>query len=89
MPTHDASRRPCCARSVRVARQRGRSIVAEGIETADLLEAVLELRFDSGQGYLLGRPASEPMPEPVDLFELMTAVDPTAADPTATEATAA
>jgi diguanylate cyclase (GGDEF)-like protein len=72
-----------------VARQRGRSIVAEGIETPDLLEAVLELRFDSGQGYLLGRPASEPLPDPVDLFQLMAAGEPAAAEPTTTEATAA
>jgi diguanylate cyclase (GGDEF) domain len=53
------------------ARQRGRTIVAEGIETADLLEAVLELRFDAGQGYLLGRPASGLVTDPVDLFALM------------------
>ena len=54
-----------------VARQRGRTIVAEGIETADMLEAVLELRFDAGQGYLLSRPASELASGTVDLFELM------------------
>jgi EAL domain-containing protein (putative c-di-GMP-specific phosphodiesterase class I) len=58
-----------------VARQRGRKIVAEGIETPDLLEAVLELRFDAGQGYLLGRPEPAPMTDPVDLFTLMADVD--------------
>jgi diguanylate cyclase (GGDEF)-like protein len=68
-----------------VASQRGRTIVAEGIETPDLLEAVLELRFDAGQGYLLGRPASEPAPDGVDLFELMTG----AADAEPLEVTAA
>ncbi len=56
-----------------VARQRGRTIVAEGIETADMLEAVLELRFDAGQGYLLSRPATELVTAPVELFELMAA----------------
>ena len=54
-----------------VARQRGSSIVAEGIETSDLLEAVLELRFDAGQGYLLGRPLPQLVHDPVALFELM------------------
>jgi EAL domain-containing protein (putative c-di-GMP-specific phosphodiesterase class I) len=63
-----------------VARQRGRTIVAEGIETPDLLEAVLALRFDAGQGYLLGRPGPAPDVGPADLFTLM------ATTPTATEA---
>ena len=35
------------------------------------MEAVLELRFDAGQGYLLSRPASELASGTVDLFELM------------------
>lgn len=56
-----------------VARQRGRKIVAEGIETSDMLEAVLELRFDAGQGYLLARPASDLASDPIDLFDLMAA----------------
>ena len=62
-----------------VARQRGSSIVAEGIETADLLEAVLELRFDAGQGYLLGRPLPHLVHEPVALFALMADGDETIA----------
>jgi diguanylate cyclase (GGDEF)-like protein len=53
------------------ARARGRKIVAEGIETADLLEAVLELHYDAGQGYLLGRPAPHLATKGVDLFGLM------------------
>jgi diguanylate cyclase (GGDEF)-like protein len=59
-----------------VARQRGRTIVAEGIETPDLLEAVLALRFDAGQGYLLGRPGPAPDVGPIDLFTLMATIDP-------------
>ena len=59
-----------------VARQRQRTIVAEGIETADLLEAVLELRFDAGQGYLLGRPSATLESEPAQLFELMATAEP-------------
>jgi diguanylate cyclase (GGDEF)-like protein len=58
-----------------VATERGRKIVAEGIETPDLLEAVLELRFDSGQGYLLGRPGVELVDEPADLFAMMAATE--------------
>ncbi|MGC5248676.1 EAL domain-containing protein [Gordonia sp. DT219] len=34
----------------------GITTVAEGIETGDELDAVAALRFDLGQGYLLGRP---------------------------------
>jgi diguanylate cyclase (GGDEF)-like protein len=62
-----------------VARQRGRSIVAEGIETSDLLEAVLELRFDAGQGYLLGRPLQQLVHDPVALFTLMADAEGSAA----------
>jgi diguanylate cyclase (GGDEF)-like protein len=54
-----------------LAHDRGRKIVAEGIESPDLLEAVLELRYDAGQGYLLGRPEPALVTEPVQLFELM------------------
>jgi diguanylate cyclase (GGDEF)-like protein len=54
-----------------LARERGRKIVAEGIESADLLEAVLELRYDAGQGYLLGRPSGEIRTEPAQLFDLI------------------
>lgn len=53
-----------------LARERGRTIVAEGIETPDLLEAVLELRFDAGQGYLLGRPSPDLAVGDLQLFEL-------------------
>jgi len=39
-----------------LARQRGQTIVAEGVETPDQLLAVIELGFDAAQGYLLRRP---------------------------------
>jgi diguanylate cyclase (GGDEF)-like protein len=58
-----------------VARNRRGTIVAEGIETPDLLEAVLALQFDAGQGYLLGRPASDLRPQPADLFALIGGID--------------
>ncbi|HSL76201.1 MAG TPA: EAL domain-containing protein [Candidatus Limnocylindrales bacterium] len=58
-----------------LARNRGHRIVAEGIETADHLESVLELRYDAGQGYLFGR--AEPTLDrgPIDLFALLSATD--------------
>lgn len=42
----------------------GAQVVAEGIETVEELEAVLEAGIHFGQGYLFGRPAPEP-PLPV------------------------
>jgi diguanylate cyclase (GGDEF)-like protein len=54
-----------------MASQRGCSTVAEGIETLEQLEAVLSLRIGAGQGYFLGRPASELTMEPVDLLALI------------------
>ncbi|HET9435643.1 MAG TPA: EAL domain-containing protein [Candidatus Limnocylindrales bacterium] len=54
-----------------MARQRNRTIVAEGIETQELLEVVLELRFDNGQGYLLGRPRQTLDAPDLSLFDLM------------------
>lgn len=54
------------------ARQRGHQIVAEGIETPDLLEAVLELDYDAGQGYLFGRPGSTMAMANLQLVDLIT-----------------
>jgi diguanylate cyclase (GGDEF)-like protein len=65
-----------------MARQRGRTLVAEGIETSDMLELVLELRFDAGQGYLLGRPRAAldaPTVALIDLMSSATAAADTAA----------
>jgi diguanylate cyclase (GGDEF)-like protein len=56
------------------ARQRGHLIVAEGIETPDLLEAVLELNYDAGQGYLFGRPGSTMAMSDLKLVDLITDV---------------
>jgi diguanylate cyclase (GGDEF)-like protein len=57
-----------------LARNRGHRIVAEGIETADHLESVLELRYDAGQGYLFGRAEPTLDRQPIDLFGLLSAV---------------
>ena len=56
-----------------LARNRGHRIVAEGIETADHLESVLELRYDAGQGYLFGRAEPTLDRNPIDLFALLSA----------------
>ena len=39
-----------------LARRRSQMIVAEGVESAEQLEVVMALGFDSAQGYLLGQP---------------------------------
>jgi diguanylate cyclase (GGDEF)-like protein len=65
----------------RMAEERGRRIIAEGIETTDHLEAVLELRYHAGQGYLLGRPGPALVTDRVPLFDLV--ADETGAVPAA------
>ncbi|MCW9012983.1 MAG: bifunctional diguanylate cyclase/phosphodiesterase [Gammaproteobacteria bacterium] len=42
----------------------GHKLVAEGIETEDLLKKVNELEFFYGQGYLFGRPEPRPLEQP-------------------------
>ena len=53
-----------------LAKRQGQTIVAEGIETETELETVLGLRFDAGQGYLLGRPGPSLDATPADLLTL-------------------
>jgi diguanylate cyclase (GGDEF)-like protein len=47
------------------------TIVAEGIETADQLQAVRDLGLTAGQGYLLGRPTRTLVTESVDIESLI------------------
>ena len=61
-----------------MARQRNQTVVAEGVETLELLEAVLELGFEYGQGYLLGRPGLRADAPNLVLMDLMTGKVPTA-----------
>lgn len=49
---------------VTMLKELGARVVAEGIETADELTAIIDTGADFGQGYLLARPAS-PLPTPV------------------------
>ena len=72
--THEASEAVLRALG-QLARNRGHTIVAEGIETADHLESVLELRYDAGQGYLFGRAEPTLVRPTIDLFALLSATD--------------
>ena len=46
---------------LQIAEVFGTSLVAEGIETPDELRAIRDLGIGYGQGYLLGRPAADPV----------------------------
>ena len=52
----DPVKRDLCRTIVDMAHRFGCTVVAEGIETHDDLEALRELGCEQGQGYLLGRP---------------------------------
>jgi EAL domain-containing protein (putative c-di-GMP-specific phosphodiesterase class I) len=62
-----------------MARQRNQTVVAEGVETPELLESVLELGFEYGQGYLLGMPRPRLDAPNISLPALLSP-EPTAAD---------
>ena len=55
---HDPGRHALIASMITFARETGCIVLAEGIETAEELEALCALGVDLGQGYLLGRPAT-------------------------------
>jgi len=54
-----------------LAARRGQTILAEGVETADQLERVIALGFDTAQGYLLKRPGPQLDAKALDLAQLM------------------
>ena len=56
-----------------LAAQWGAMVVAEGIENARQLKMVRDIGIGEGQGYLLGRPESDPSPRTVDLERLLEA----------------
>lgn len=60
-----ASRRAIVAGVVQIARALGVECIAEGIETADELRTLKEVGVRLCQGYLLGRPSVEALPETV------------------------
>ncbi len=53
-----------------LATRRGQKTVAEGVETPDQLLAVIEIGFDSAQGYLLNRPGPALNAERLDLARM-------------------
>lgn len=56
----DAARRSLVTALVLLALDLDASITGEGIETASELQTLAALGADSGQGYLLARPTTEP-----------------------------
>jgi EAL domain-containing protein (putative c-di-GMP-specific phosphodiesterase class I) len=54
----DPARRALAASLVTFARETGSELIAEGIETAEELNAITALGIRWGQGYHLGRPSS-------------------------------
>ncbi len=65
------SRSSMIAALVDLVHKMGQQAVAEGIETEEELEFCRELRFDYGQGYLLGRPKPSGEPTTVDRVNLL------------------
>lgn len=52
----DAARRALASALIYFARETNATIVAEGVETEDERQTLIELGISNGQGYLLGRP---------------------------------
>ena len=44
--------------TIALAHSLGRTVVAEGVEHADILEALTEMKCDFAQGFIIGRPMS-------------------------------
>ena len=44
--------------TIGLAHSLGRTVVAEGVEPADILEALVEMKCDFAQGFIIGRPMS-------------------------------
>ena len=44
--------------TIALAHSLGRKVVAEGVEQQDILEALIEMKCDVAQGYIIGRPMS-------------------------------
>jgi EAL domain-containing protein (putative c-di-GMP-specific phosphodiesterase class I) len=44
--------------TIGLAHALGRTVVAEGVERADILEALVQMKCDLAQGFIIGRPMS-------------------------------
>ena len=60
--THSPASKTICSSMILLAHSLGLTVVAEGIETADIADLYQELGVTVGQGYLYGRPAPLEMP---------------------------
>ena len=63
----DAFSRACVETSVRLAKELGLKVVAEGVESQDMWDFLAELGVDEAQGFLMARP----MP-PAEFAKLLT-----------------
>ncbi len=63
----DPLRRALAASLLAFADEIGAGIIAEGVETYGELEALRSLGVKHGQGYLLARPGTGPIPNRVDV----------------------
>lgn len=61
---HDRVRRSIVSGVLLVCRELGIRPIAEGVETREELDALADLGIELVQGYLLGRPEFEQLPEP-------------------------
>jgi EAL domain-containing protein (putative c-di-GMP-specific phosphodiesterase class I) len=44
--------------TIALAHSLNRSVVAEGVETREVLDALIEMKCDVAQGFIIGRPMS-------------------------------
>ena len=44
--------------TIALAHSLGRTVVAEGVESRDILDALVEMKCDVAQGFIIGRPMS-------------------------------
>lgn len=58
--SRDCARRAAVSSFVTLARDLGSVVVAEGVEQQSDLDAIADLGLDAAQGYLLGRPSTQP-----------------------------
>lgn len=58
--------RVVCEGLVQIGRRSGKTVLAEGIETADEMRLMAGMGVDLLQGYYLGRPAAKPALEPLN-----------------------
>lgn len=79
----DAGKRTLVAALVNIAKGAGVKVIAEGVETPDEAQICAELKCDYGQGYLFGRPQTQPSDTPIQDYEPTTRASRRATEPIA------